>query len=106
MRSPEEYKMDKLTEKLDIYSVANILYSILTREKAWSDLGQGETKNFIKKGKIPKIEVADGIQMPEHLKQALVDINERAYQLDPQKRISAAEMVEELQKVLDELEEE
>jgi len=104
MRSPEEYKYDKLTEKLDIYSVANILYSLLTKEKAWNDLGQGETKNFIKKGKIPKIVVADDIEMPEKLKQALVDINERAYQLDPKKRISAADMAYELQKVLDQLE--
>ena len=104
MRAPEEYKYDPLTEKLDIYSVANILYSLLTKERPWEDLSQSETKQFIKKGKIPKIWVADDIPMPDHLKQALVHINERAYQLDPRTRISAAEMAEELEKVLEQLE--
>jgi mitogen-activated protein kinase kinase kinase 7 len=104
MRAPEEYKYDPLTEKLDIYSVANILYSLLTKQRPWEDLSQAETKQFIKKGKIPKIWVADDIIMPDPLKEALVHINERAYQLDPRKRISAAEMAEELGKVLEQLE--
>ena len=103
MRSPEEYKYDQLNEKLDIYSVANILYSLLTKQMAWDDLSQPETKTFIKKGKIPKIWVADD-NMPNDLKKALVNINERAYQQDPRKRISAAEMAEELEKVLEQLE--
>ena len=104
MRAPEEYKYDPLTEKLDIYSVANILYSILTKERPWEDLSQTETKQFIKKGKIPKIWVADDILMPDPLKQTLVHINERAYELDPRKRISAAEMAEDLEKVVEQLE--
>jgi len=104
-RSPEEYKYHSLDEKLDIYSTANILYTLLTKKRAWDDLNQLEAKNFVKKGNIPRIWVDDkDNELPDDIKKQLIDINERAYILDPRKRISAGEMASELQKLLDQLE--
>jgi len=102
MRAPEEYKYSKLDEKLDMYSVANVLYSILTQEKAWDDYSSSETKSMVKKGTLPTIEVADKT-MPKAVREALVELNHRAYALDPKKRISASELASELEKLLEQL---
>jgi serine/threonine protein kinase len=102
MRAPEEYSYSDLDEKLDMYSVANILYTILTREEAWENWSAAESQKMIQDGFIPIIKV-DIPDLPPSIKETLVILNRRAYTLDPQERISAAELVSELEKLLDSL---
>ena len=94
-RSPEEYKEDYLDEKLDVYSGANVLYGILTGNKAWYQFSSSETKEYVKKGAIPYI--ADELRMPNTLDAVLANLTELAYEVDPSKRISAHHLVEEME---------
>lgn len=100
-RSPEEYAYKDLDEKLDMYSVGNILYSILTREKHWDSFSTNEAKKKIKQGFIPPIPV--NFDAPLKVQQWLVELNKRAYALSPKERISAKELGDELEKLLDTL---
>lgn len=98
-RAPEEYSFRELDEKLDIFSVANILYSILTKKEAWEDRSTVETKNKIQDGFIPEIEV-DLPDLPLPIREMLIHLNQRAYAFEPTERIGAAELASELEKVL------
>ena len=98
-RSPEEYKEDYLDEKLDVYSGANVLYGILTGKKAWYQLSTSETKKYVKSGAIPII--PDTLRQPNTLDGVLTNLTELAYEVDPSKRISARQLVIELERALD-----
>lgn len=100
-RSPEEYKESKLDEKLDVYSTANVLYGILTGQKAWYQHSSSETKKFVKQGAIPTI--PDQYRRPGTIDFVLTNLTERAYENDPSKRISAREIVVELERARDQL---
>lgn len=94
-RSPEEYDYAHLDDKLDIYSVANVLFSILTGEEAWEAYSTRETQKMVKKGIKPYI--PDEFRPPGSTDEALGNLIELAYEVDPSKRISAAELVTELE---------
>eukprot|EP00977_Amphora_coffeiformis_P009868 scaffold2276_cov160-Amphora_coffeaeformis.AAC.6 len=98
-RSPEEYKEDYLDEKLDVYSGANVLYGILTGQKAWYTLSTSETKKYVKSGAIPII--PNSLRQPDTLDGVLANLTEMAYEVDPSKRISAHQLVVELGHALD-----
>ena len=57
-RSPEEYDMASLTEKLDVYSAGNILYGIITGNRPWNDERGRNIKNAIQFGQRPEVEEA------------------------------------------------
>ena len=96
-RSPEEYSQMKLTEKIDVYSGANVLYGILTGRRHFADSNNRMIKKLVMNGQKPPI--------PEEFKveptdKALADLIGRAYERNPQRRISATEMVQQLEKLL------
>lgn len=97
-RSPEEYKEDYLDEKLDIYSAANVLYGIVTGKKAWYQLSTSEAKKYVKSGALPVI--PDTLRQPGTLDGVLTNLTERAYEVDPSKRISASQIVTELERAI------
>jgi serine/threonine protein kinase len=97
-RSPEEYNFDELTERLDMYSTAHILYAILTGEKAWEELWGTQIKKLVKEGSKPLIDkqyltlgTSDA---------ALANLIDLAYELDPQDRIQASKLVSELERLV------
>ena len=96
-RSPEEYKEHDLDEKLDVYSAGNILYGILTGTKAWYSNGFEETKKYVKRGTMPKI--PKDLRIPNTLDAALANLTELALENDPEKRMSARQMVKELEEL-------
>lgn len=98
-RSPEEYKEDYLDEKLDVYSGANILYGIITGQRAWSQFSSTDTKKYVKEGAIPFI--PNEFRQANPLNAALANVTELAYEVDPAKRISAREAVIELERARD-----
>jgi serine/threonine protein kinase len=101
MRAPEEYTYGALDEKIDMYAVANILYSILTEEKAWNDYSAAETKSRIKHGHVPEIPTdhfpADA---PSSVTAALLELTRKTYELYPGQRLSASELVTGLERLL------
>lgn len=55
-RSPEEYtKGSPLTEKIDVYSLGNIMYGILLGVFAWEEISSKKVKKLVKKGTFPDI---------------------------------------------------
>eukprot|EP00571_Detonula_confervacea_P007931 CAMPEP_0172313680 /NCGR_PEP_ID=MMETSP1058-20130122/20754_1 /TAXON_ID=83371 /ORGANISM="Detonula confervacea, Strain CCMP 353" /LENGTH=533 /DNA_ID=CAMNT_0013027377 /DNA_START=226 /DNA_END=1827 /DNA_ORIENTATION=- len=54
-RSPEEYAYEEETEKIDVYSLGNIFYTLLTDMDAWEDWPQAKAIKAIQKGKRPEI---------------------------------------------------
>jgi serine/threonine protein kinase len=94
-RSPEEYSEALLDEKLDVYSTANVLYGIITGTKAWYQFSTSETKSYIKKGAIPVMDTA--LRQPNTVDHILVNLTELAYEVNPNKRISAHQFLQELE---------
>lgn len=54
-RSPEEYAYKPETEKVDVYSLGNVLYFMLTKEIPWNDVKSKEISSKVKKGERPRI---------------------------------------------------
>lgn len=96
-RAPEEYKNEYLTEKLDIYSLANILWALWAGQKPWDRYSSAETKRLVKKGHIPPSpfspETSVGMNM-------LWNITAASYALDPTQRPTAQTIVDVLDHVL------
>eukprot|EP00563_Minutocellus_polymorphus_P004604 CAMPEP_0181031258 /NCGR_PEP_ID=MMETSP1070-20121207/6140_1 /TAXON_ID=265543 /ORGANISM="Minutocellus polymorphus, Strain NH13" /LENGTH=668 /DNA_ID=CAMNT_0023108631 /DNA_START=64 /DNA_END=2070 /DNA_ORIENTATION=+ len=96
-RSPEEYSQMKLTEKIDVYSGANVLYGILTGRRHFADSNNRMIKKLVMNGQKPPI--PDEFKV-EPTDKALADLIDRAYERNPRRRISASEMVRELEELL------
>ncbi|KAL7465378.1 hypothetical protein ACHAXS_005698 [Conticribra weissflogii] len=100
-RSPEEYNMDPLNEKIDIYSAGNILYGIITGLHPWNQERGKQVKSAIQNGKRP--EVDESIRNGERgfVDKELVRLLDWVYEGNVNKRASASEIVEELERLLD-----
>ncbi|KAL7578247.1 hypothetical protein ACA910_012667 [Epithemia clementina (nom. ined.)] len=96
-RSPEEYAEEKLTQQLDVYSTANILYRILTGHEPWSGLTVTELKRTVKAGGQPKI--PSYFRRPNSTDELLAQIVERAYAVDPKVRPTAERLLQDLQQI-------
>ena len=99
-RSPEEYDLAPLSEKLDVYSAGNILYGIITGEKPWNGERGKKIKSAIQRGDRPQVNStlrnAGGTVDIE-----LVRLLDRVYEGDPLKRASASEIVDALEALYD-----
>eukprot|EP00979_Chaetoceros_neogracilis_P017645 scaffold10260_cov266-Chaetoceros_neogracile.AAC.58 len=98
-RSPEEYELQRIGTKADIFSTANILFGILTGAKPWGEeaMKKDIRKNIIK-GRKPEID-------EKHLVEGTVDaklakIILKAYEFKPKDRWSATRILEELRSCL------
>mmetsp|Transcript_21388 Transcript_21388/g.34763 ORF Transcript_21388/g.34763 Transcript_21388/m.34763 type:complete len:192 (-) Transcript_21388:170-745(-) len=99
-RSPEEYHLAPLSEKLDVYSAGNILYGIITGLRPWNSERGNHIKTAIKKGERPKVD--DAIRNAKGtVDWELTRMLDRVYEKDPQKRASAREVVGELERLLE-----
>ena len=99
-RSPEEYDMTALSEKLDIYSAGNILYEILTGSHIWDDARNKNTKSAIQRGERPQVNetIRNAVGTVDAELALLLD---RVYDADPKQRPSAKEVVDQLESMLD-----
>lgn len=97
-RAPEEYKSERLTEKLDIFSTGHVLYAILTGRKPWDDLWGSQVKKLVKEGKKPPIVDKKYLQLGTS-DAALANLIDLAYEFDPQDRPSASKLVAELERL-------
>jgi len=99
-RSPEEYDMTALSEKLDIYSSGNILYEIITGKRIWDEQRNKNTRAAIQRGERPQVN--DTIRNAIGTVDAeLIRLLDRVYDHDPKKRPSAKEVVVQLESLLD-----
>jgi serine/threonine protein kinase len=122
-RSPEEYDFQQLTDKMDIYATANLLYAIFTRQRPWGNFASAEAKRRITSGYLPpmdhhyyngggggagmddddednKLENKKNNDNDSVVDPAFVAITHRAYALDPMDRPNATELVAALEQLL------
>jgi len=94
-RSPEEYNYKMQTEKVDVYSMGNIFYSLLTEEWPYEDMKEKKAINLLKVGIPPPI----GIKLQES-SDPIVRIMLKAIRMcwinNPGKRATAKEVEEYL----------
>lgn len=93
-RSPEEYNEEKLDEKLDIFSLGNIYYSILTQSEPFEGLSTKELQSYVIKGTKP-----DFPHFDNDIDIKLKTVTISAYERDPMKRLSARELLGLLNKI-------
>lgn len=99
-RSPEEYESKELDEKLDIYSIANVYFEILTGTSPWRMKTVDETQRLVMKGAKPLIRLE--FQQPGTPDELLAELTIKAYSLEPNDRPSAAQIVEAIESYLNE----
>ena len=90
-RSPEEYAYKLETEKVDVYSLGNVLYFLLVQEEVFEDKGHKEVYDLVKAGKRPMfpdhIYKSDGI-----FERYMIKAIESAWIHRPAQRPSALEV--------------
>lgn len=99
-RSPEEYEGEQLDEKLDIYSIANVYFEILTGATPWRTKTADETQRLVKQGVKPLIR--DEFRKPGTPDEFLAELTIKAYSLASKDRPSAAQLVDAIERYLNE----
>ena len=99
-RSPEEYEGEQLDEKLDVYSIANVYFEILTGTTPWRTKTADETQRLVKQGVIPLIR--GEFRKPGTPDAFLAELTIKAYSLVPKDRPSAAHLVDAIERYLNE----
>jgi hypothetical protein len=89
-RSPEEYELSKLDEKIDIFSAGNVLYGILTGQKPWVDVPSDTVRRNVMHGTLPPFPVEYDIGSIE---EAFSKLIYKAYEFNAKKRPSANELL-------------
>jgi hypothetical protein len=97
-RSPEEYEHADLDEKLDVYSLSLVLWSLRSREKPYANLSREKVYKKIPQGIRPPVSAMSGF--PIEMQQLIV----RAWDADPAKRPSASELATGIEKILEKYE--
>ncbi len=90
--SPEEYRHAYRTEKLDVYSMGNVLYFLLAGEDPFDELEKEEAVALLRKGKRPKID-AELRESEDPVDQALVRAVRMCYVRDWKERHTAMDIL-------------
>jgi len=90
-RSPEEYAYERQSEKVDIYSFGNVLYSVLTGLWPWKDIKDKSARKRIRYGERPEIP-SSYRDSTNPFEQALLKLIDLSWIHEPTKRASAREL--------------
>lgn len=99
-RSPEEYKLMPLNEKLDVYSLSLVLWSIASRVKPFENRTREQVYERVPKGARPPIEAMNSYP------KAMQDLIVRCWDAHPKRRPSANLLAHEIDKILSDYDEE
>ncbi|CAI5705820.1 unnamed protein product [Peronospora effusa] len=93
-RSPEEYQHLRQDEKLDIYSLSLVLWTLRARVKPFRMYSKSKVYEMVPKGVRPSVE-----EMSDY-PQEMQDLIVRGWDNDPKKRPTAKEMADEIERIL------
>jgi hypothetical protein len=100
-RSPEEYKYDDLDEKIDVFSLGNVLYSILTGLEVFADVRKkDEAMQMVKEGKRSPLPSPHDLEEGEDI---IVKVIEMCWKQQPSKRPTVQKVASLLNEKLKEL---
>ena len=100
-RSPEEYRYDGETEKVDVYSAGNTLYFLLTGDEPFDHLSVDVRVEKVMEGKRPHISHRKYRHSEDPLIQAIVDAIDMCWIHDPKVRAAARVVAGHLQEALE-----
>jgi len=99
-RAPEEYAYQKETEKVDVYSLGNVLYFLLVKEEVWKGYNHKEIYKLVIAGQRPKI--PDEIYNSEGIFERNMNrAMENAWIQDPKERASALQVANIIKEGID-----
>ena len=98
-RSPEEYAYAEETEKIDVYSMGNIFYSLLTDLDPWEETTESNAQQLVLKGKRPEVPQVKA-QSVDFVDMALREVMYLCWEHDPAKRPRARNVANFLSKKL------
>ena len=99
-RSPEEYKYDEfLTEKIDVYSMGNVFYVILTELWPFGDLDTAKAQEKVSAGERPGAPM-EIMNSTDKATQTLISAIQKCWVQDVAKRATADEIVAFLETAL------
>ncbi|KAG7338684.1 serine/threonine protein kinase [Nitzschia inconspicua] len=110
-RSPEEYAGQNLTNQIDMFSLGHVLFEIWTGTPAWGDVGGRQVRQHVLEGQLPPglrklLAAKDETQTDEiqhaQLHRLIAQLIGRCYTVNPNDRITAAELVGELNRLAEE----
>jgi len=90
-RSPEEYRYDAQSEKVDVYSFGNILYVLLQQERPFKGVSSDEAMQMVINGTRPTM-YEDVWNSPDPITQILIQAMKMCHEHSPNKRASAREV--------------
>jgi len=103
-RSPEEYEYGPQTEKVDVYSLGNVFYVLLTKSWPWEDLDADNSdkaaKNAVIAGKRPEIPTALKTSL-DYADKVLVEAIEMCWIHDANERATAKLISDKLGEALE-----
>lgn len=91
LRSPEEYAYGRQTEKVDVYSMGNVLYSILTSEYPFKHEKYKDVCKKVIAGERPAIP-KKFLNSTDPFDQTMLKAIEMCWVHDPEKRATAREV--------------
>lgn len=104
-RAPEEYAYEVETEKIDVYSMGNVFYAILSGMMPFEGVKQEKAKKQVMEGKRPKmpseVKESDDIAI-----QAILAATKKCWEQDPKDRAPASEIRDELKSVMERIKKE
>eukprot|EP00978_Attheya_sp_CCMP212_P008458 scaffold19863_cov52-Attheya_sp.AAC.4 len=101
-RSPEEYNYFNQTEKVDIYSMGNIFYALLTEFWPFEDMKEKDATEQVKKGKTPLIPIAVR-ESTDIMDKVLLNATAMCWIKNPEERATARQVADYLTTKLKEL---
>ena len=90
-RSPEEYRYDAQSEKVDVYSFGNILYVLLQLERPFKGVSSDEAMQMVMNGTRPTMH-EDVWNSSDPITQTLIQAMKMCQEHSPHKRASAREV--------------
>lgn len=89
------------TEKLDVFSLGNVLYFLLTKRAPLDEMESDETTKFIAKGGRIKVEEEEILSSTHPFDTTLIKALDMCFVFDPKKRASAREVADFIKSSLD-----
>jgi len=107
-RSPEEYAYHNLTTAMDVYSLGNVLYEIWIGQEPFADIGATKWNRMIMDGTRTSSSLLDGLlKKGTRREDTITDLDrkfgnllERCWYVDPTRRITAIELANSLQELI------
>ncbi len=90
-RAPEEYKMEEQTEKIDVYSLGNAIFSILTGLYPFNDMEMKDAQKRVVDGETPSIPL-EYVKSNHPIDKALVQAIQMCWVYDWRDRAKASEV--------------